>query len=144
MTWPSPCNYQLNGKFVYKPPKFRHPVQGETIVAKPIDNNSLQNLSNSLASRPGGQPDAKQASTGDQLPAVANGRQDDAVTVSRAAEAMNRKHVGQGDDGVIKTPEHAAQVAKTLRGLLEANSGQALAAQAKNVSSELMYLLQAG
>jgi hypothetical protein len=114
-------------------------------VAKPIDNNGLQNMTNSHASRAGGRLEANQVSTSDQTPTVvANGRQDDAVTVSRAAEAMNRKNVGQGDDGVIQSPEHAAQVAKTIRGLFEGNGGQALAAQAKNVSSELMHLLQAG
>lgn len=112
-------------------------------MAKPIDNNGLQNLIHSQASRSGGQPESNRASTSDQTPTIANGRQDDAVTVSRAAEVLNRKDESRGDK-VIQSEAHASQVAQTLRSLIEGNSGQALSAQAKNVSSELMLLLKAG
>lgn len=112
-------------------------------MAKPIDNNGLQNLTHGHASRLGGQLESNQGLTSDQASTVANGRQDDAVTVSRAAEVLNRKDDIR-DDGVIQSAEHASQVAQTLRSLFEGNSGQALAAQAKNVSSELMLLLKAG
>ncbi|MBI3772705.1 MAG: hypothetical protein HY272_08415 [Gammaproteobacteria bacterium] len=112
-------------------------------MAKPIDNNGLQNLTQSHASRLGNQLDLNQVSTSDQASTVASGRQDDAVTVSRAAEVLNRKDDSRGN-GVIQSAEHASQVAQTLRGLFEGNSGLALAAQAKNVSSELMLLLKTG
>lgn len=112
-------------------------------MTKPIDNNGLQNLIHSHASRSGNQLESNQASTSEPASTIVNGRQDDAVTVSRAAEVLNRKDDNR-DDGVIQSAEHASQVAQTLRSLFEGNSGQALAAQAKNVSSELMLLLKAG
>lgn len=112
-------------------------------MTKPIENNGLSQLSNQQASRLANSRGADSASINDQSPVLDAGRQDDAVTVSQAAEVLSRQVEAHGE-GAIQTAEQAAHVAQSLRGLFEGNAGQALAAHTKNVSSELTLLLKAG
>ena len=70
-------------------------------------------------------------------------RSGDQVSVSTAAEVLSKGTV-ERDKAAIQTPEQASQIAQGLKTLFAANAGQAMAAQAQNVSQDMMALLKAG
>jgi hypothetical protein len=111
-------------------------------MATPITNNNPALVGNNRSMRPEPQGEARgeaQAAT----EVVGNGRQEDGVTVSRAAQILSQQPSERGQ-GVIHSAEQAMELAKGLRALFEGNSGQAHAAQASKVSPDLMELLKAG
>ncbi len=67
----------------------------------------------------------------------------DTVSLSNAAEALAKSQPEQGQE-VIQSAEHASQVAQGLKDLFAGQPGQALAAQAQNVSPGMMGLLRVG
>ncbi len=106
-------------------------------MANPI-NPSNSSLVNANASSK-----AKERQTGAQgqpVEQTTSQRNDDAVSVSRAAEVLNAAPSERGE-GRIQTADQASELAKHIRSLFENNSGLALAAQAKNVSGEMSGLL---
>lgn len=95
----------------------------------------------------------KPARTEEQSPGQAGGQdkgrslgasvQGDAVSVSRAAQVLNEQPVErERGQGAVQSAEGAAQVAQSLKILIEKNGARALAAQTNNVSSDLMDLLK--
>ncbi len=110
-------------------------------MAAPISNSGPALIGNNKTP----QSDAERLArgTGQTVATEANEPGEEAVTVSRAAQLLNQ----QSDvrhEGVIKSAEQAAQLAKGLSALFSANSGQALSAQAGSGVSDLMGLLKAG
>ena len=63
--------------------------------------------------------------------------------MSRAAELLSSEPADRGQ-GVIQSAEQASQMAQGLKDLFAQQPGQAIAAQAKNLSPEMAGLLKAG
>ena len=111
-------------------------------MATPVTNNSPA-LIGSNKTLP---PETQRQVPGQEKeqPATAgSGSDDDDVMVSRAAQVLNQQTNLRGE-GVIKSSDQAAQLAKGLSALFGANSGQGLAAQTGNLTQDLMGLLKAG
>ncbi|MFC1747293.1 hypothetical protein ACFL2V_00650 [Pseudomonadota bacterium] len=110
-------------------------------MTTPISNNNstLAGSNKSVRTDEKG-PDQGRGQAHAEAPTV--GGQADAVSVSRAAQVLNEQPLERGQ-GVIQSAEHAAEVAQGLRALFDGDAGQAVAAQAKNVSSDLIDLLKA-
>ena len=111
-------------------------------MATPITNNNQALVGNSRMMR----PELQEQARGDSQAATevaGSGRQEDGVTVSRAAQLLSQQPSERGQ-GVIQSADQAMDLAKGLRALFEGDGGQALAAQASSVSPSLMELLKAG
>ena len=112
-------------------------------MANIISNDHSAALANNKSSRAEAKGGNGQAQGQGQVQNDAAPGQDDAVTVSRAAQVLSESQANRGE-GVIQSADHAAQVAQGLKGLFAGNSGQALAAQANNISPDLLDLLKTG
>ncbi len=90
-------------------------------------------------------PETQRLASGQEReqPTATSGSDDDDVTVSRAAQVLNQQTHLRGE-GVIKSADQAAQLAKGLSALFGVNSSQGLTAQTGNVTQDLMGLLKAG
>ena len=116
---------------------------GEDRMAAPITNNNAQDVLRgaSKAMRPEQQGQGRgEAQKAAEI--AGNGRQDDAVSVSRAAQILSQQPSERGQ-GVIQSAGQAMELAKGLRALFEGNSGQAFTAQSAKLSPDLMELLKA-
>ena len=108
-------------------------------MTAPISNNNPALIGNNKTS----QPDVERLARGAGQPVAAESTEssEEGVTVSRAAQLLNQQS-GVRSEGVIKSADQAAQLAKGLMALFSANSGQALSAQAGGSVSDLMGLLK--
>ncbi|ALP53004.1 hypothetical protein Tel_07450 [Candidatus Tenderia electrophaga] len=110
-------------------------------MTTPISNNNPGGVANKQAGRP------EERESRGQAPAAqtqqVHGRQDDALTVSRAAEMLSQGSAPRAQ-GVIQSAEQAAHVAQQLKAHIQADPGAALAGQAQGLSSEMLELLKAG
>ncbi len=108
-------------------------------MATPISNNPILpggNKTSGAEEKYPGQGHRQEKATSSAV-----NTQDDAVSVSRAAQVLNEQPIERGQ-GVIRSAEQAAQVARGLKALFENNNGQALAGQTQNVSPDLVALLK--
>lgn len=119
-------------------------------MAIPITNNNPQNVVRGTDSpvltgnnKASPQDTQRLVSRQESVHPAAGGSDDNDVTVSRAAQILSQQ-AGLRSEGVIKSADQAAQLAKELGALFRTNNGQAQAAQAGNVSPDLMELLKAG
>ncbi len=111
-------------------------------MTAPITNHNPALIGNSKMQRPD-----TPAQGGGQGPAAQEGNvsggQEDGVTLSRAAQVLSQQP-SERSQGVIQSADQAAQLAQGLRAQVDGNSDQALAAQANNISVDLMDLLKDG
>ena len=110
-------------------------------MATPISNTGSTSISHSKATRSEEQSSRAggQAASEGAVPAAS----EDALSVSRAAELLSSEPADRGQ-GVIQSAEQASQMAQGLKDLFAQQPGQAIAAQAKNLSPEMAGLLKAG
>ena len=110
-------------------------------MAAPINNDNLaKHLLNPKSHRPEEQGRGNVASSAVLETTAAD---EDAISVSRAAEVLNQRPVPRSEN-VLETPEQAAEMARGLKALFEANPGQVLVAQTRDLHSGLGELLRAG
>jgi len=112
-------------------------------VATPISNNNPVSIVNNKSSASGGRANQAQGRPDSQVEQVTAKQNEDAVSVSRAAEVLSQAAVDRGQ-GTIQSSEQALELAGQLKDLLLNNPARALAGQAGSVSSSIMDLLKAG
>lgn len=114
-------------------------------MTTPISNNNPGGIANNKSAR----PEERDAKGRGGAPLAAerrvSGHQADAVTVSRAAEMLSQGAAAQRGQGVIQSPEQAAQLAQQLKSRIQADPAGALAGQAQGLSGgSITALLKAG
>lgn len=110
-------------------------------MTTPISNNNTSLAGSNKSARADEKGPGKELEQG-QVAESVSGAQEDAVSVSRAAQVLSEQPVDRGQ-GVIQSSAQAAEVARGLKGLIEENPGLLLVAQAKAASPGLGELLKA-
>jgi len=110
-------------------------------MAAPISGTSSSTISHNKSVRGEENPGKGSAQSAAQEGVAPAAR--DAVSVSAAAEVLANAPTERGE-GVIKSSEQASAIAQGLKNLFAGSAGQALAAQAKEITPEMMGVLKAG